>query len=41
VAFSQMAVEMGDVVVAIEANPVIAWPHGVIAVDALVQVQNR
>jgi acetate---CoA ligase (ADP-forming) len=36
VAFSQMAVEIGDVVDAIEANPVIASPHGVVAVDALV-----
>ena len=41
VAFSQMAVEIGDVVDAVEANPVIASPHGVVAVDALVQVQNR
>jgi len=37
VAFSQMAVEIGDVVDAVEANPVIATPHGVVAVDALVQ----
>jgi acetate---CoA ligase (ADP-forming) len=36
VAFSQMAVEIGDVVDAVEANPVIASPHGVVAVDALV-----
>ena len=35
VAFSQMAVEIGDVVDAVEANPVIATPHGVVAVDAL------
>ena len=41
VAFSQIAVELGDVVDAVEANPVIASPHGVVAVDALVQVQNR
>ncbi len=41
VAFSQMAIEIGDVVDAVEANPVIASPHGVVAVDALVQVQNR
>ena len=41
VAFSQMAVEIGDVVDAVEANPVIASPRGVVAVDALVQVQNR
>ncbi len=37
VAFSDMATELGDVVDAVEANPVIATPHGVIAVDALVQ----
>ena len=36
VAFSDMAVEIGDVVDAVEANPVIASPHGVVAVDALV-----
>jgi acetate---CoA ligase (ADP-forming) len=36
VAFSQMAVEIGDVVDAVEVNPVIASPHGVVAVDALV-----
>lgn len=41
VAFSQMAVEIGDVVDAVEVNPVIASARGVIAVDALVQVQNR
>ncbi|RDH77292.1 CoA-binding protein [Mycolicibacterium moriokaense] len=41
VAFSQMAVELGDVVDAIEANPVIVSANGVVAVDALVQVQNR
>jgi acetate---CoA ligase (ADP-forming) len=41
VAFSQMAVEIGDVVDAVEVNPVIATPHGVVAVDALAQVQNR
>ena len=35
VAFSQMAAEIGDVVDAVEANPVIASPHGVVAVDAL------
>ncbi len=36
VRFSEMAVELGDVVDAVEANPVIASPHGVVAVDALV-----
>jgi acyl-CoA synthetase (NDP forming) len=37
VAFSEMAIELGDVLDAVEANPVIASPGGVIAVDALVQ----
>jgi acyl-CoA synthetase (NDP forming) len=37
VAFSEMAIQLGDVVDAVEANPVIASPGGVIAVDALVQ----
>jgi acyl-CoA synthetase (NDP forming) len=36
-AFSEMAIQLGDVVDAVEANPVIASPGGVIAVDALVQ----
>jgi acyl-CoA synthetase (NDP forming) len=36
VAFSEMAIAIGDVVDAVEANPVIASPHGVVAVDALV-----
>ena len=40
VAFSDMATELGDVVDAVEANPVIATPHGVIAVDALVQASG-
>jgi acetate---CoA ligase (ADP-forming) len=40
VAFSQMAVEIGDVVDAVEANPVIASSHGVVAVDALVQASG-
>jgi hypothetical protein len=31
-----MAVELGDVLDAVEANPVIASPDGVVAVDALV-----
>ena len=35
VAFSQLAVELGDVLRAVEANPVIASPGGVVAVDAL------
>jgi acyl-CoA synthetase (NDP forming) len=35
VAFSQMAVELGDVVDAVEANPVIVSAHGAVAVDAL------
>jgi acyl-CoA synthetase (NDP forming) len=40
VAFSQMAVEIGDVLDAVEANPVIASSRGVVAVDALVQVSG-
>ena len=40
VAFSQMAVELGDVLDAVEANPVIASPRGVVAVDALVQASR-
>ena len=36
VRFSEMATELGEVVDAVEANPVIASPHGVVAVDALV-----
>ncbi len=40
VAFSVMAIELGDVVDAVEANPVIASPRGVIAVDALVQASR-
>ena len=40
VAFSQMAVEIGDVFDAVEANPVIASSRGVVAVDALVQVSG-
>ncbi len=37
VRFSEMATELGDVFDAVEANPVIASPYGVVAVDALVQ----
>jgi acyl-CoA synthetase (NDP forming) len=36
VGFSELAVELGDVLDAVEANPVIASPAGAIAVDALV-----
>ncbi len=36
VRFSDLAIELGDVLDAVEANPVIASPHGVVAVDALV-----
>jgi len=39
VGFAEMAEELGDVLDAVEANPVIASPHGVIAVDALVVVR--
>jgi acyl-CoA synthetase (NDP forming) len=37
VRFSDMAIELGEVFAAVEANPVIASPGGVVAVDALVQ----
>jgi acyl-CoA synthetase (NDP forming) len=36
VGFSQLAIELGNVIDAVEANPVIASPTGAIAVDALV-----
>ncbi|CAN5217486.1 acetate--CoA ligase family protein [soil metagenome] len=36
VAFSRMAAELGDVLDAVEANPVIVSPTGAVAVDALV-----
>ena len=36
VGFSQLAIELGDALDAVEANPVIAAPTGAIAVDALV-----
>jgi hypothetical protein len=39
VGFSEMAIELGVRVDAAEANPVIASPEGVIAVDALVVVR--
>ena len=34
--FSQLAIELGDVLDAVEANPVIASPDGAVVVDALV-----
>jgi hypothetical protein len=40
VSFSELAVELGDVLDAVEANPVIASPDGVIAVDALEIVRS-
>jgi acetate---CoA ligase (ADP-forming) len=36
VRFSDLATELGDLLDAVEANPVIVSPHGVVAVDALV-----
>ncbi len=39
--FSQMAIELGDVLAAVEANPVIATPSGAEAVDALVIPRQR
>ena len=41
VRFSEMATELGDVLDAVEANPVIASPRGVVAVDALVIARNQ
>ena len=41
VRFSAMAMELGDVVDAVEANPVIASPRGAIAVDGLVVMRGR
>jgi acyl-CoA synthetase (NDP forming) len=40
VGFSQLAMELGDVLDAVEANPVIAAPGGVVAADALVIAQK-
>lgn len=39
VGFSQLAIELGDVLDAVEANPVIVSPGGAVAVDALVIVR--
>jgi acetate---CoA ligase (ADP-forming) len=36
VRFSEMAVQLDDLVAAVEANPVIASPGGAVAVDAVV-----
>jgi hypothetical protein len=41
VGFSQLAAELGDVLDAVEANPVIASPTGAIAVDALVIARDQ
>jgi acetate---CoA ligase (ADP-forming) len=41
VAFSELACELGDVLDAAEANPVIASAGGVVAVDALTIVRGR
>lgn len=41
VGFSQLAVELGEFVDAVEANPVIVSPTGVVAVDALVIPRRR
>jgi acetate---CoA ligase (ADP-forming) len=40
VAFAEMAIELGGVLDAVEANPVIASSRGVIAVDALAQARR-
>jgi len=39
-AFSTLAIELGDALEAVEANPVIVSPHGAVAVDALVVVRS-
>ena len=39
--FSQLAVELGDVLTAVEANPVIASPDGAVVVDALVIARSQ
>jgi acetate---CoA ligase (ADP-forming) len=41
VRFSEMAVELGDVLDAVEANPIIASPDGGGAVDTLVIVRSQ
>jgi len=41
VAFSTLAIELGDALDAVEANPVIASADGVVAVDALLVVRGR
>jgi hypothetical protein len=41
VAVSELACELGDVLDAAEANPVIASADGVVAVDALTIVRGR
>ena len=41
VGFSQLAIELGDVIDAVEANPVIVSPAGAIAVDALVILRDQ
>jgi hypothetical protein len=37
VALGQLAVELGDVIEALDVNPIICGPDGAVAVDALVQ----
>ncbi len=41
VAVSQLAVELGDVLLALDVNPLICGPDGVVAVDALVVAETR
>jgi acyl-CoA synthetase (NDP forming) len=41
IGFSQLATELGDVLDAVEANPVIASPTGAIAVDALIIARDQ
>jgi acetate---CoA ligase (ADP-forming) len=41
VRFSQMAVDLGELFDAVEANPVVASPGGVVAVDALASLREQ
>jgi hypothetical protein len=40
-ALSELAVELGDVLEAVDINPLIAGPHGCVAADALVIARRQ
>ncbi len=40
VAFARLAHELGDVLEAVDVNPLVVHPDGVVAVDALVMVRD-